>query len=79
MAEKVKAIVASEAAVINSLYANEVTRLAKSAGAVDTKEEGPTPSDAQAFKDHKDMISVLEEVMSEDKKDGWNANDAVLD
>ncbi len=79
MAEKVKAIVASEAAVINSLYANEVTRLAKSAGAVDTKEEGPTPSDAQAFKEHADMIHVLEDVMAEDTKDGWGPNDSVLD
>jgi len=76
MAQK---IAAAEAAVINSLYASEVARLAKSAGEVDTKQEGPTPADAQAFKDHKEMISVLENVMSEDKRDGWSPNDAVLD
>jgi len=79
MAEKVAVIVPKEAAVINSLYASEVSRLAKSAGEVDTKEEGPTPADAQAFKDHKEMISTLENVMAEDKKDGWSPNDAVLD
>lgn len=79
MAEQVKKIAASDAAVINSLYASEVARISKSAGEVDTKQEGPTPADAQAFKDHAEMISVLENVMSEDKRDGWSPNDAVLD
>ena len=78
-AEVAKQIVASEAAVINSLYASEVARISKNAGEVDTKEEGPTPADAQAFKDHKDMISVLESVMAEDKKDSFSPNDAILD
>jgi hypothetical protein len=78
-AEAVKKVAAAEAAVLNALYASEVTRLTKSAGEVDTKEEGPTPADAQAFKDHKEMISTLENVMAEDKKDGWSPNDAVLD
>lgn len=79
MAEQKTKIAASEAAVINSLYASEVARISKSAGEVDTKQEGPTPADAQAFKDHAEMISVLENVMSEDKRDGWSPNDAVLD
>ena len=79
MAEQVKKIASTDAAVINSLYASEVSRISKAAGEVDTKEEGPTPADAQAFKDHKDMISVLENVMAEDKKDGWKPNDEVLD
>jgi hypothetical protein len=78
-AETVKKIAAADAGVINSLYASEVTRLAKSAGEVDTKEEGPTPADAQAFKDHEDYISTLESVMADDKKNSLNANDALID
>lgn len=77
MAEK--KIASHEAAAMNGLYAAEVSRMSKSAGEVDTKTEGPTPSDAQAFKDHAEMISVLENVMSEDKREGWSPNDEVLD
>lgn len=72
-------IIASEAAVINSLFASEFTRMSKSAGNFDTKTEGPTPSDAQAFKDHAEMISVLEGVLAEDAKAGWKENDEILD
>ncbi len=79
MAEQVKKIAAVDAGVINSLYASEVARISKSAGEVDTKEEGPTPSDAQAFRDHADMIEVLENVMAEDSKNGFQPNDEVLD
>lgn len=74
-----KKIAAADAKAMNSLFASEVARMAKAAGEVDTKTEGPTPSDAQAFKDHSEMIKVLESVMSDDKKTDFSPNDEILD
>lgn len=81
MAEK-NIIPSTDKTAMDNLYRSEVTRLtakAKTAGEVDTKEDGPIPADAQAFKDHKELISVLEDVMSEDKREGWSPNDEILD
>jgi len=67
---------------MNELYTSEFNRIAtklKAAGRYDSKEEGPTPSDAQAFKDHADLISELEAVLKEDSRDGFSPNDEILD
>ena len=76
MAEKI----ATHAQAMNALYAGEIKRIAsKTAGEVDTKTEGPTPADAQAFKDKAEYIKTLEDVLAEDKREGWNPNDEILD
>ena len=73
-------IAQADADVMNHLFASEVARLGgKEAGAHDTKEEGPTPSDAQAFKDHEEYIELLDNVMADDARDGFDPNDPSLD
>jgi hypothetical protein len=80
MANEGKKIASVDAGSMNELYASEVKRMtAKVAGEVDTKTEGPTPADAQAFKDHSEYIDLLENVLKDDKKQDWNPNDEVLD
>lgn len=76
-------IAKADADAMNSMYATEMTRMtaaAKTAGSFDSKEEGPTPSDAQAFTDHSDYLATLESVLKDDKKvDGSGANDVLVD
>jgi len=74
MAEKAKKIVAADAAVINRLYAQEVSKIA-----ADQKVKIATPEDPQAFKDHAEYTSLLENVMREDKGESFNPNDPLKD
>ncbi len=74
MAEKAKKIVAADAAVINRLYAQEVSKIA-----ADQKVKIATPEDPQAFKDHSEYTSLLENVMREDKGESFNPNDPLKD
>lgn len=69
----------ADASIINSLYANEVKKAHKTAGTYDSKEEGPTPSDAQAFKDHAELISTLEAVLREDSRNSFEPNEVTED
>ena len=73
MAQKIAAV---DAEAMNSLFVGEMN---KRAGNYDTKQEGPTPANSQAFTDHKEYLDTLESVLSEDKKDGSSANDTLLD
>jgi len=73
MANKIAAV---DNEAMNSLFAAE---LKKRAGAYDTKEEGPVPTDAQAFADHAEYLATLESVLKEDKKAGEGANDPIKD
>lgn len=61
-------IAAADANAMNSLYASEV----KKAGV-------KTAADEQAFTDHKDYVSTLEAILSDDKKESWDPNDPKLD
>ncbi len=74
MAEKAKKIVAADAAVINRLYAQEVSKIA-----ADQKVKIATPEDPQAFRDHQEYTSLLENVMREDKGQSWDPNDPLKD
>jgi hypothetical protein len=73
MANKIAAV---DNEAMNSLFAAE---LKKRAGAYDTKEEGPVPTDAQAFADHAEYLSTLESVLKGDKKSDFNENDVLAD
>lgn len=63
-------IASADAAAMNTLYKGELVRI----GAVKTAAE-----DIQAFKDHAEYESTLEEVLREDTKESWDPNDPILD
>jgi hypothetical protein len=60
-----------DASAMNSLYSGELESTFKDK----TAAEG----DPQAFKDHKEYMDTLEEVLKEDKKEAWDPNDVHLD
>jgi hypothetical protein len=66
-------IAKADNAAMNTLYATEVSRLSKGKIAAE--------KDLDAFKDHAEMVSTLESVLSEDKniKGSQNANDPLFD
>jgi hypothetical protein len=63
-------IAAADAAAMNRLLGQELSASGVKIAA-DEKIE--------AFKDHAEYVSVLETVLSDDKKDGWEPNDPKLD
>ena len=69
-----KTIVAADAAVMNSLYATEVAKIA-----ADQKVKIATPEDPQAFKDHAEYNATVESVLRSDGSEEWNPNDPILD
>ena len=72
MAKKIAKV---DAEAMNTLFAGEFTRLA---GKADTKEEGPTPADAQCFKDHDEYLKLIETTLKADAKMGGE-NDPLID
>lgn len=74
MAQKIAAV---DAEAMNSLFASE---LGKMGGKTAADNDSPTPSDAQAFKDHAEYLSTLESILKDDKKvDDASANDPLVD
>jgi hypothetical protein len=69
-----KTIVAADAAVMNSLYATEVAKIAG-----EQKVKIATPEDPQAFKDHADYNATVEAVLRSDGSEEWNPNDPLKD
>lgn len=63
-------IAAQDASAMNRLFAQELT-----AAGVKTAAE----DNLQAFDDHKEYVGVLESILSDDKKDGWEPNNPKLD
>ena len=62
-------IAGPDAQAMNQLYVQELAKTG-------TKVAG---DDIQAFDDHAEYVGVLESVLSDDKKDGWQPNDPKLD
>lgn len=69
-----KKIATADAAVMNSLYAAEVAKIA-----ADQKVKIATPEDPQAFKDHADYNATMDSVLRSDGSEEWNPNDPILD
>lgn len=69
-----KKIAAVDKTAMDSLYTEDFKRVA--AG---VKDSNGAPEDPQAFEDHEEYIATLEGVLSEDKRNDWEPNDAQLD
>lgn len=63
-------IAAADASAMDRLFAQELTASGTKVAAGEK---------LQAFDDHKEYVDVLESVLSDDKKDGWEPNDPKLD
>lgn len=64
-------IASADNAAMNTLYRGELVRV----GAAKTA----ATEDIQAFKDHADYQSTVEDVLKEDKTESWDPNDPLLD
>jgi hypothetical protein len=62
-------IAATDNTAMNKLFALEATKAGSKVAA----------GDVQAFEDHKDYVSTLESILSDDKKTSWSPNDLLLD
>jgi hypothetical protein len=71
-----KKIAAVDKQAMDTLYQEDFSRVAAAAG---LKDLNGAPEDPQAFKDHEEYISTVENVLAEDKKDSFEPNDTVLD
>ena len=69
-----KKIAQADAAVMNKLYASEVSKIA-----ADQKVKFASPEDPQAFKDHDEYNATVESVLREDKSESFNPNDPIKD
>jgi hypothetical protein len=56
---------------MNSLTAGEITRISKGKIAAD--------ANTDAFSDHKEYVAIVENVLSEDKKEAFSPNDELKD
>ena len=63
-------IAAVDAEAMNNLFAEELTKTGSKVSAGEK---------LQCFDDHKDYVSTLESVLSDDKNDAWEPNDMILD
>ena len=62
-------IASTDNQAMNKLFAIEATKAGVKTAAGDT----------QGFDDHKDYLSTLESILSDDKKTAWEPNDLLLD
>jgi hypothetical protein len=65
-------IASADNTAMNTLYKAEMVRVGKTAAEGDF-------GDTQAFQDHKEYLSVVEDVLAEDKTQKWDPNDPLLD
>ena len=63
-------IASTDNQAMNKLFALEASKAGLKTAAAD---------DAQAFEDHKEYLSTLEAILSDDKKTAWEPNDLLLD
>ena len=63
-------IAAADANAMDRLFSAELTKLGAKVAA---------DKNDSSFKDHSEYISVLEAILSDDKKESWKPNDPKLD
>jgi hypothetical protein len=71
-----KKIAAVDKTAMDSLYAEDFGRITAAAGVAD---QNGAPKSESAFEDHEEYIAVLENVLSDDKKNGFEPNDVHQD
>lgn len=71
-----KKIAAVDKQAMDALYAEDFKRVA---GKVDVRDLNGAPEDEVAFSDHEEYLSTLENVLSEDKREGFSPNDELQD
>lgn len=67
-------IAAVDKTAMDALYAEDFKK-----AAAGVKDLNGAPEDPVAFADHEEYIATLESVLSEDKRNDWEPNDAQLD
>jgi hypothetical protein len=71
-----KKIAAVDNQAMNALYAAEMQ---KAAATVGIRDQNGAPKDEVAFADHEEYLATLENVMAEDKREGFSPNDTKQD